>query len=99
MARFMFLQRGGCDNRPEMTPDKMEAQMKACMEWMKSGQEDEWLLDPGAPLSGGAAVVESDLTVIDGSPKSLTLTSNFIWSNILYFLITLGICKPINLLK
>ena len=66
MPRFMFLQRGGCDNRPEMTPDKMEAQMKACMEWMKRGQEAGWLLDLGAPLSGGAAVVQSDLTVIDG---------------------------------
>ncbi len=65
MARFMFLQRGGCENRPEMTPEKMDALMKSCMEWMKIGQEEGWLLDPGAPLSGGSAVVESD-TVIDG---------------------------------
>ncbi len=66
MAKFMFLQRGGCENRPEMTPEQMEAQMKSCMEWMKSGQEEGWLLDPGAPLSGGSAVVDSDLTVVDG---------------------------------
>ena len=68
MAKFMFLQRGGgdCENRPEMTPEEMQAKMKACMEWMKSGQDDGWLLDPGAPLSGSSAVVQSDLTVIDG---------------------------------
>lgn len=66
MAKFMFLQRGGCEDRAEMTPEQMQAMMKSCMEWMKSGQEEGWLLDPGAQLSGGAAVVESDMTVIDG---------------------------------
>ena len=66
MAKFMFLQRGGCENRPKMTPEQMEAQMKSCMEWMQSGQEEGWLLDPGAPLSGGSAVVDGDLNVIDG---------------------------------
>ena len=66
MPRFMFLQRGGCDSRPEMTPEQMEAQMKSVMEWVKTGQDEGWLLDPGSPLSGGAAVVDSDLTVIDG---------------------------------
>lgn len=66
MARFMFLQRGSCENRPQMTPEEMEAQMKSCMEWMKSGQEEGWLLDPGSALSGSGAVVHSDMTVIDG---------------------------------
>ncbi len=66
MAKFMFLQRGGCENRPEMSPEQMDAHMKSCMEWMKSGQDEGWLLDPGAPLSGSSAVVESDMTVIDG---------------------------------
>ena len=66
MAKFMFLQRGGCENRPEMTQEQMDAQMKSCMEWMKCGTEEGWLLDPGAPLSGGSAVVDSDLTVTDG---------------------------------
>lgn len=66
MAKFMFLQRGGCDKRPEMTPEQMDALMKSCMDWMKSGQEEGWLLDPGAPLSGSSAVVDADLTVIDG---------------------------------
>lgn len=36
------------------------------MEWMTSGQDEGWLLDPGAPLNGGSAVVDSDMTVIDG---------------------------------
>jgi hypothetical protein len=44
----------------------MQDRMKACMEWMKSGKDDEWLLDPGAPLTGNSAVVQSDLTVMDG---------------------------------
>ena len=65
MAKFMFLQRGGCDKQPEMTPEQMEAGMKAWMEWMKNGKEQGWLLDPGSGLGGGA-VVESDMTVIDG---------------------------------
>ena len=66
MAKFMFLQRGGCENRPEMTPEQMEAGMKAWMDWVKSGTDEGWLLDPGAPLSGTGAVVNPDLTVIDG---------------------------------
>lgn len=66
MAKFMFLQRGGCDDRPKMTPEQMEAQMKSCMEWMKNGTDEGWLVDPGAPLSGGSAVVDPDLTVTDG---------------------------------
>ena len=40
--------------------------MKACMEWVKSGTEEGWLLDPGSPLSGAGAVVQSDMTVTDG---------------------------------
>ena len=67
MSRFMFLQRGGCEDRPEMTPEQMEAGMKAWMDWVKSGTDAGWLLDPGSPLSGTGAVVNSDLTVIDGA--------------------------------
>ncbi|MCZ6837219.1 MAG: YciI family protein [Planctomycetota bacterium] len=66
MAKFMFLQRGGCENRQEMTPEQMEAGMKAWMEWVKNGTEEGWLLDPGSPLSGKGAVVQPDLSVIDG---------------------------------
>ena len=66
MAKFMFLQRGGCDARPEMTPEQMEEGMKAWMDWMKSGTEAGWLLDPGSPLGGDGAVVQADLTVTDG---------------------------------
>lgn len=66
MPKFMFLQRGGCDNRPEMTPEQMQAGMKEMMDWIQSATEDGWLLDPGSPLNGGGAVVESNLTVIDG---------------------------------
>ncbi len=66
MPKFMFLQRGGCEERPEMTPEQMEAGMKAWMEWMQSGKEEGWLLDPGSPLDGQGAVVDADLSVIDG---------------------------------
>ena len=67
MAKFMFLQRGGCDSPPpEMPPEQMEAGMKAWMDWVKNGTEEGWLLDPGSPLSSTGAVVQPDLTVIDG---------------------------------
>ena len=66
MAKFMFLQRGGCEKRPEMTPEQMKAGMQAWMEWVQKGTEAGWLLDPGSPLGGTGAVVQSDLTVIDG---------------------------------
>lgn len=66
MAKFMFLQRGGCENRPKMTPEQMTAGMKAWMDWVKRGTDESWLLDPGSPLSGTGAVVNPDLTVIDG---------------------------------
>ena len=66
MAKFMFLQRGGCENRPEMSPEEMQAGMKAWMDWVKTGTDEGWLLDPGSPLSGNGAVVQPDLTVIDG---------------------------------
>ncbi len=66
MAKFMFLQRGGCESRPEMSPEQMEAGMKAWMDWVKSGTDEGWLWDPGSPLSGTGAVVQPDMTVIDG---------------------------------
>jgi len=68
MAKFMFLQRSSssCEKRPEMTPEQMEAGMKAWMDWVKTGTNEGWLLDPGSPLSGTGAVVQADLTVIDG---------------------------------
>ena len=66
MAKFMFLQRGGgCEEKPKMTHEQMEAGMKAWMDWMNDGRQAGWLLDPGSPLGGGA-VIESDLSVLDG---------------------------------
>lgn len=65
MAKFMFLQRGGCEDRPQMSPEQMESAMKSWMEWVKSGTEQGWLLDPGSRLMGGA-VVQPDLNVMDG---------------------------------
>lgn len=66
MAKFMFLQRGNCEERPEMTPEQMQAGMKAWMDWMKRGTDEGWLLDPGNGLTGNGAVVQPDSTVIDG---------------------------------
>ena len=43
----------------------MEEAMKAWMEWMKNGKEAGWLLDPGSALGNGA-VIDSDLSVLDG---------------------------------
>ncbi len=66
MPKFMFLKRGSCDERPAMTPEQMEAGMKVWMDWMNNGLQAGWLLDPGAGLSGEGAVVQADLSVIDG---------------------------------
>ena len=65
MPRFLFLQRGGCEDRPKMTPEQMEEGMKAWMDWMNEGKQAGWLIDPGSGLGNGA-VVKSDLSVIDG---------------------------------
>ena len=67
MPKFMFLQRGkGCEDRPEPTPEQMQAGMQAWMQWMQEGQEAGWLLDPGSSLGAAGAVVHPDLSVIDG---------------------------------
>ncbi len=66
MPKFMFLQRGSCDEQPQMTPEQMEAGMKNWMEWMQQGQDEGWLLDPGNGLTGEGAVVQGDLSVTDG---------------------------------
>ncbi len=56
MPKFMFLQRGGCEERPEMTPEQMEEGMKAWMDWVKDGTKAGWLIDPGSPLGPGAVI-------------------------------------------
>lgn len=66
MARYMFLMRGDCNEGPERTPEEMQEQMQGWMDWMKQGKDEGWLLDPGAGLSGTGAVVQPDLTVMDG---------------------------------
>lgn len=66
MAKFLFLQRGGCDERPEMTPEQMEAGMAEFMAWMQNGMSEGWLLDPGSPLGGDGVVVQADKTLLDG---------------------------------
>lgn len=66
MPRFMFLKRGGCEQPPEMTEEQRQAGMQAWMDWMTRGQEEGWLVDPGGGLGGGGAVVEADLSVVDG---------------------------------
>jgi len=66
MDRFMFLQRGGCGDRPEMTPEQMEAGMKAWIDWVKNGTQEGWLVDPGSPLSKTGVIVKPDMSVTDG---------------------------------
>lgn len=65
MARFMFLQRGNCEAAPQMSPEQQQEAMKAWMDWVKTGRDEGWLIDPGSPLGTGA-IVDSDLTVTDG---------------------------------
>ncbi len=67
MAKFLFLIRGaGCSEQSEMTPEQMEAGMKAWMDWVKNGTDEGWLLDPGSGLHGEGAVIDSEFNVIDG---------------------------------
>ncbi len=67
MTKFMFLHRGGdCQNEPEMTAEQQQEGMKAWMDWVKQGTDAGWLLDPGGPLDGTGAVVNPDLSVLDG---------------------------------
>ena len=40
--------------------------MQAWMEWVKNGTDAGWLIDPGSALGEQSAVVQADLTVIDG---------------------------------
>ncbi|MCC9603088.1 YciI family protein [Stieleria sp. JC731] len=64
MPRYLLLSRGACENpSPEMTPEQMQEKMQSCM---RKGQNEGWLIDPGAPLNGGSAVVDSGMNVIDG---------------------------------
>ena len=65
MPRFMFLIRGGCEPPSEMTEEQRQAGMQAWMDWMTRGQDEGWLVDPGSGLGGGA-VVQADLSVVDG---------------------------------
>jgi hypothetical protein len=65
MAKFMFLQRGGSEKRPEKTPEEMQQEMQMYMDWMQEGTKAGWILDTGNRLGAGA-VVKPDMTVIDG---------------------------------
>ena len=66
MPKFMFLQRGGCEGGPDIAPEQMEEGMKCWMEWAQKGTDAGWLLDPGSGLSNTGAVVQPDMTVLDG---------------------------------
>jgi len=66
MAKFIFLQRGNCEERPPMTEEQMQEGMKAWMDWVQRGTKEGWLVDPGSPLSGDGAVVQPDSTITDG---------------------------------
>lgn len=65
MARFMFLLRGG-DCNQERSPEEMQQAMQAMGQWMATGKEAGWLLDPGDGLQAGGSVVHGDGTVTDG---------------------------------
>lgn len=65
MAKFMFLIRGG-DCQQERSPEEMQQGMKAWTEWMESGTEAGWLLDPGDGLKQDGKILRADHTVTDG---------------------------------
>ena len=66
MSKYMFLLRGSCGGGGKQSPEEMQDAMQTAMDWMQSGKEEGWLLDPGSALLQNAAVVDPDLAVTDG---------------------------------
>ena len=66
MSKFMFLLRGSCGSQSKQSPEDMQASMQTAMDWMQSGKEEGWLIDPGSALMQNAAVIDPDLVVTDG---------------------------------
>ncbi|WP_339735653.1 YciI family protein [uncultured Gimesia sp.] len=66
MPKFMFVYRGGHESMEQATPEEMQQVMQVWMDWIQGGVEAGWLLDGGDGLKPEGAIVNPDLSVIDG---------------------------------
>ncbi|QDT40720.1 YCII-related domain protein [Gimesia alba] len=66
MPKFMFVYRGGHEGMEHATPEEMQQVMQVWMDWIQGGVEAGWLLDGGDGLKPEGAIVNADLSVIDG---------------------------------
>ncbi len=66
MSKFMFVYRGGHEDMASASPEQMQQMMQMWMDWIQAGVEAGWMLDGGDGLKPGGAVVNADLSVIDG---------------------------------
>lgn len=66
MPQFMFVYRGGHEGMEQAAPEEMQQIMQVWMDWIQSGVEAGWLLDGGDGLKPDGAIVNPDLSVIDG---------------------------------
>ena len=66
MSKFMFVYRGGHEDMKNASPEQMQQVMQMWMDWIQAGTEAGWMLDGGDGLKPEGAVVQPDLSVIDG---------------------------------
>ena len=62
----MFVYRGCHEGTEHASPEQMQQVMQMWMDWIQGGIEVGWMLDGGDGLKPGGAVVNPDLSVIDG---------------------------------
>ena len=65
MPKFMFVYRGG-RKMDDASPEEKQQVMQNWMDWIEEGVAAGWMLDGGDALLPGGAVVQADLSVLDG---------------------------------
>ncbi len=66
MPKFMFVYRGGHEGMEDASPEQMQQVMQMWMDWIQEGTQAGWMLDGGDGLKPSGAIVNADLSVIDG---------------------------------
>lgn len=67
MAKFLFVYRGpASQHEHEMSPDQMQKLMEAWNQWIGSGFQEGWMVEPGDALNLEGRVVNDQKVVSDG---------------------------------
>lgn len=78
MPRFMFVYRGGHEEMEEASSEEMQQVMQMWMDWIQEGNEAGWMVDGGDGLKPEGAIVNPDLSVMDGPfPESKELVGGY----------------------